>query len=146
MKNEYDKIAEDFLKKTKTTFSALFVRNGKHFADDKDNRDIYLITLQRGDRIYKFNFGQSLNASGEYTYLNGGNFKKNIHFAIPTAYDVLSVLQKHEVGDFQNFCNDFGYDSDSIKAEKNYNLVVKVYENIKMLFSDIELEKLRKIN
>lgn len=62
----YEQQALDFLNKTNTEFTAAFVKNGKHFEDDKYERDIYKITLTRGNRKFSFNFGQSLNKSGEY--------------------------------------------------------------------------------
>ena len=62
--NEYEEQANKFLKDTNTTFKAEFLKHGLHFQDDKDTRDIYLITLQRGERVYKFNFGQSIAYSG----------------------------------------------------------------------------------
>ena len=71
MENEYDKQAEDFLKETETTFKAEFLKNGIHFQDDKDSRDIYLITLKRGDREYTFNFGNSINNSIKYRIVQG---------------------------------------------------------------------------
>jgi hypothetical protein len=64
--NNYEKQALDFLALTKTTFKCEFLKHGKHFENDKDTRDIYKITLERGKRSYSFNFGQSINCSGEY--------------------------------------------------------------------------------
>ena len=62
-KTEYDLKAEKFLRETKTEFESVFKRYGKHFDDETDFRDIYEITLKRGDRVFKFDFGQSINAS-----------------------------------------------------------------------------------
>mgnify|MGYP003149679356 FL=1 len=171
---EYEEQGKKFLKETNTEFKAEFLRNGIHFEGDKDKRDIYLITLKRGEREFKFNFGNSINASGEYTfinndgtreqinlkrndkgkpikrykgvYLNNGNSIKNDGFKVPTGYDVLSCLTKYDVGTFKDFCGEFGCDEDSIKAEKTYKLVVKEFDNIKMLYSDKEIEKLQEIN
>ena len=64
--SEYDLQAEKFLKETETTFKAEFLKNGKHFDSDDAPRDIYLITLKRGEREFNFDFGQSLNCSGKY--------------------------------------------------------------------------------
>ena len=170
--DEYEKKAKAFLKKTDTEFKAEFLRYGKHFTDDKVERDIYEITLKRGEREYKFNFGQSINVSGHYTFfgsegrkkihlkknikgllikrydgkmLNRGNSERNENFKEPNAYDVLSCLQKNEVGSFEDFCGDFGYDTDSRKAEQTYNTVVDEYKNVAMLWSEKELEELREI-
>jgi len=64
--NNYKKQAQDFLNQTQTTFKAEFIKNDFHFDGDKEKRDIYKITLQRGARKMVFNFGQSLNNSGFY--------------------------------------------------------------------------------
>jgi len=153
--NEYNKKAEQFLKDTNTEFKAEFLKNGLHFEDDKEPRDIYLITLTRENRIYKFNFGQSINNSGKYEKFCAGKrelfykykfeFTRNKKFKIPTAYDVLSCLQKSEIGTFKDFCEDFGYDEDSRKAEKTYKAVVEEFKQVKMLWSDSEIEKLQEI-
>ena len=82
-------------------------------------------------------------------FLNG-NFNPNsdtIHYPKePELYDILTCLTKYEVGTFENFCSEFGYDEDSRLAEKTYNAVVKEYEAMCRLFSDEELEVLQLIN
>lgn len=170
--NEYDEQAEKFLKKTNTSFKSEFIKYDKYFPDDEDKRDIYQITLTRGERKYSFTFGNSINASGHYIYfsckgrerihleknekgllklrwngemLNRGNSEKNENFKEPTAYDVISGLTKYDVGTFENFCSEFGYDIDSMMAHRIYCNVVKEYDNLKMLYSDEELEKMSEI-
>ena len=169
---DYQKQGKDFLKETNTTFKAEFLRYGKHFDDDKENRDIYKITLSRKGRSYSFNFGQSINASGRFIivyhsdefprgtrihdkaelnksrnrYIGFGRYyENNKDFAEPTPYCVLAGLQRNEVGTLEDFCDEFGYDTDSRKAEKVYNAVVNEYNNLKMLFNDKELEKMAEI-
>jgi len=46
----YEKQAIDFLAKTNVAFKTEFVKNAPYFADDKNSRDIYQITLTRGER------------------------------------------------------------------------------------------------
>ena len=130
-KSEYDQQAENFLSKTKTEFKAKFIKNGLHFIDDKQPRDIYKITLKRGDREFKFNFGQSISDS-----------EKGIK---PRAYEVLACLQKYEVGSFADFCGEFGYNEDSRKAEKIYKAVLNEFMNLQRLYSDEEINLLREI-
>lgn len=169
----YEQQALDFMDSTDTTFTAEFLENGKHFDDDKDVRDIYKITLKRGERKYSFNFGQSIINSqyyqdirikertytlsggcrtGKYSindiykYTSGGNDLKLIKGKIPTAYDVLTCIEKYPVYDFNDFCSNYGYDTDSRKAYKIYKAVKKESENIHILFNDHELELLREIN
>jgi hypothetical protein len=128
---DYDKQAESFLQKTNTLFSVKFLKNDLYFADDKEARDIYEITLERNDRRYTFKFGQSIKCS---------ELREK-----PSAYDVLSCLTKSDVGTFEDFCSEFGYDTDSRKAEKTYKAVVDEYNNLKRLYSDEQLSELQEI-
>ena len=166
---DYEAQAQKFLEKTKTDFKAVFLKHDKYFNDDKESRDIYEITLKRGEREYKFRFGNSINASGRFIVfspdgrkkyndlkqankdhgspmLTRGEYNKNKNFKEPSAYDVLAALQKYDTGNFEFFCSNFGYDTDSIKALKTYNAVVEEYNNLKMLFNEEEMELLREIN
>jgi len=169
----YEQQAIDFLAKTNTAFTAEFLKNGKHFPNDKEVRDIYKITLKRGQRTFSFNFGQSIMNSQYYqdpikerTYtLNGGartgnysindvekykngfpiNAIKLIKGTAPTAYDVLTSLTKYDPGTFDDFCSEFGYDEDSKSAEHTYNAVKEEYLKVISLFTDEEIEQLREI-
>lgn len=80
-----------------------------------------------------------------HNYSNSKEIIKNDNFKIPSAYSILSCLQKYEIGTFKNFCDDFGYDTDSIKASKVYEAVTKEYLEIKTLFNDKELEEMAEI-
>lgn len=131
--SEYQKQANDFLSKNNITFKAKFLKNDYHFSEDKDTRDIFNVTFSREGKKFSLRFGQSLNDS-DY---NGGN--------PPTPYDVLACIQKYEVGNFQNFCGDFGYDTDSRKAEKIYKAVCKEWEKVNTFFSESELIELQEI-
>ncbi len=129
--DEYNKQAEKFLKETGTEFKVKFVKNGLYFDDDTEPRDIYLITLNRGYREFSFKFGQSIN-----------NNEKQIK---PTAYDFLSCVEKYGYINFEDFCNEFVYDKDSRKAEKTFKAVQEEFNKIRMLFNDLEIEKLQEI-
>jgi hypothetical protein len=178
----YEQQAADFLAQTETTLTVNYLKTGKYFDDDKDERDIYKCELKRGNRSYKFNFGQSIADSGFYyqyksnkrqfpldrkwldkDYFKGkslgltGTIKMKdgcftphldtIHYPIaPTAYSILSCLTKYDCGSFEDFCNEFGYDTDSKKAEKTYNAVKDEYMNVCALFTDKEIEQLQEIN
>lgn len=173
---EYDKQAKDFLAKLGIEFKCEFLRHAKHFADDKEPRDIYKLALIRGNRSRSFEFGQSTAKSGFYytigrqinalprelmgkkglnayikTKLNWGfmdNKKSDvIHYPeAPTEYDLLACLTKYDVGTFEDFCGEFGYDTDSRKAEDTYKAVKEEYEKVCALFTDEELTELQEIN
>ena len=152
----------------KLEFECKFLENKFYFADDKKKRDIYEITLKRGNRKYTFKYGQSINNSQYYkdiindrTYtLDGGCRTGNYSITDitkyiaegtglqliagenPKLYNILVCLQKYEVGTFEEFCSEFGYDVDSITAKKTYKAVVKEYDKLCSLFNDYELELL----
>lgn len=65
---------------------------------------------------------------------------------IPSAYSILACLIKNDPGDFENFCGEYGYDSDSRKAYTTYENVNEEWEGIKGLFTDEEIEQLSEIN
>ena len=173
--SKYSEAAELVAKEFGIKMTAEFVANKKHFDDDEEDRDVYSIKLCVGSRVYKFEFGQSLNNSGFYvlrgkrkTYLDrtkiktrqdairhinifGGGvmFDANvdkIHFpTVPTMYDILVCLTKYDPDSFENFCSEYGYDTDSRKAEKTYNAVCDEWLNVSRLFSDEQLEVLQLI-
>lgn len=80
---------------------------------------------------------------------NCGDLVKNTAYEIPTAYSVLACLQKSDPGTFEWFCREFGYDSkplmDYPKVRQIYESVLNEYQNVKMLFSDEEIEMLCEI-
>lgn len=171
----YEQQAQEFLDNTQTSFFAKYLKTGKHFDDDKEERDIYEIELKRGKRLYKFNFGQSLNDSGfyytkgrqkiaidrayldkpnlsalikgkDYNFLNNGK-SDIIHYPkSPTPYNVLACLTKSDPGTFEDFCSEFGYDTDSKRAERTYNAVREEWYNVSRLFTDKEIEAMQEIN
>ncbi len=127
---DYQKEANDLAKKLGIKLTEVSKQFKKHFADDTEQRWVFKMKLQRGKKSYTFEFGQSIN-SGEKT---------------PTMYDVLSCFQKYDTGTFENFCGDFGYDSDSRNAEKIYKAVSKEYEAMTRLFNSEELDMLQEIS
>ena len=64
----------------------------------------------------------------------------------PTDYDILTCITKSDPGLFDDFCDDFGYDNDSIKAQKTYFAVQQEWNQVRALFNETELEQLAEIN
>jgi hypothetical protein len=129
MENEYEVKATSFLKQTETTFKAKFFKHDHYFTGDKDQRDIYKVTLRNKKGSYTFTFGQSIANTGKQ----------------PSAYSVLACLTKYDVGSFDDFCSEFGYDTDSMSDLKTYKAVAKEYQSLKRLFTDEELELMSEI-
>lgn len=127
---DYQKQANDFLKKHGIKFSGKYIDHAKHFEDDKDYRDIWLLTLRRNGKQVSFRFGQSINNTGE----------------MPTSYDLLACLTKCDPESFEWFCSNYGYDTDSRKAKRTYKEVMKEWEKVNSFFTSTELEELQEIS
>jgi hypothetical protein len=135
MMNEYKKMAEDFCKETNTKITITYkdtVQNPWDATDYTANwwHDVYRVRIDRNHKTYSFNFTASKHAT-----VNGKR---------PTKYDILACLTKYDPCDFDNFCAEFGYNNDSIKAYKTYKAVQKEYNNVIRLFSDV-MERLEEI-
>ncbi len=129
MNTDYNKQALDFCDKFGVKIYAQFVRHAKYFDDDVQTRDVYEIVLKRGQLEYIFEFGQSI-----------------VNYGIPpTAYDILACVEKGGPQCFKDFCDSFGYDSDSRKAEKLWKKWIYEADNIERLFCDC-IEELQEIN
>ena len=63
----------------------------------------------------------------------------------PSAYDVLTCLTKYDPGTFKDFCADFGYSDDSIKALETYRAVQDEWSEVVLMFNDC-LDELMEIN
>jgi hypothetical protein len=127
--NHYEIFATDFADRIGLTIKIGAPTYGKHFGDEDQERFIFPVTLLRGGKSYRLKFGQSLR-------------EKNTP---PTAYDILACLTKYNPESFEFFCANYGYDTDSRKAEKVYKKVLKEWEGVQRIFSDV-LEQLADIN
>lgn len=142
MLTNYQKEAADLLNSFGIKFSTKFIAHDFHFEEDKQTRDIFRVTFSRRvpvtvagnlhqvSKRFSLRFGQSIANSG----------------TAPDSYDVLSCLQKYDVGSFEDFCSEFGYDTDSRRAEKTYRAVVKEWKKVSAFFSPYELEAIQEIN
>ncbi len=63
----------------------------------------------------------------------------------PSEYSVLSCLTKYDPGSFEDFCREYGYDSDSKTADRVYSGVKKEWLNVCRIWNDSEIEELCEI-
>lgn len=126
--NEYQKQALIFQIKYKVGFKTEWLKYGKHFEDDKQPRHIFKVTLSRNGKRFSFNFGQSIADDAKH----------------PDLYSVLACLTKYDVGTFEDFCNDFGYEMYNESSMKIYKAVCKEFSNVEKLFGDC-LDELQEI-
>lgn len=119
----------------------------------------YAVTISReGKKPYTFDFWSSINDTykSEVAFIaEDPNMRKVDMVRVkksaikPSEYGILACLSSN-VGahdwTFQEFCDSFGYDSDSRRAEKVYNAVCDQSRALARLFSEEELDKLSEIN
>lgn len=129
----YQQHAAELLQKFGVKFSTKFLEHGRHFPEDKESRDIFGVTFRRGSSSFSLRFGQSINNSD-----HAGS-------TAPTSYDVLAGIIKNDPGTFEDFCGDFGYDTDSRTAERTYKAVVKEWQKVNRFFTSEEIEQLQEI-
>jgi hypothetical protein len=132
----YEQQALDFLNATNTSFSIYHKKYGVHFAGDTQARHIFRVTLKNDIHRYSFDFGQSIAAGS----------------TPPNAYDVLACLTKYDPESFEDFCASYGYEQYNDYGRTNkvalrvYNAVVKEFENVCLLWDDVQIEQLQEIN
>ena len=126
--NTYQQQAENFAQKHGVALQILSSEY-KSMWGEKQSRTVFKLRLKRNGKSYTFEFGQSI--------VNGSTD--------PSMYNVLACLTKYYVGSFEDFCSEFGYDTDSRKAERTYKAVCKEFAAVERLFSDV-MEELQEIN
>lgn len=176
METNYEKQATDFLEKTGCKMTITYKENRRYFPDDKEARDVYDVKIERGSRVWKFEFGNSIKNSefvavyGKTKYPIPASFreKSNSEIALyvkwnlqsdfgtvkadriirpvpPSEYSVLACLTKFDPGSFEDFCSEYGYDSDSKTADRVYAAVKEEWLNVCRIWSDSEIEELCEI-
>jgi hypothetical protein len=124
--------------------------HGKHYRCTVSGKD-------RGHVAYDFwncYADEEYNALGSKRYRNGETpFKFEIGKKpsmsakkTPTAYDLLACIEKNEPGTFKDFCGDFGYSDDSMKAFDVYRAVQEEYAKFRRFFTAEEIAEAQEIS
>lgn len=168
MKNEYTQQANDFLKRARATIKIEFqgVTINRNWDDKKRNLYEVTLTTPRGNYIFDFwdsiyntelcamSVKQYAEKRYKIRYDDLDSQEKNTaqkelkakkEEARPGAYDILATMTKYDPGTFEDFCGEFGYDTDSRKAEAIYFAVQKEYNNLTRIFTDEQMEELEEI-
>jgi len=107
-----------------------------YFDDDKESRNVYTVTMIFNGKQVSYTFGDSINNTqkGELPDKNG---------IIETmTSDYYYTIENYP--NFEDFAGEFGYDKDSIKAEKIYKACLFNGVKFHKLFSDEDIEQIRK--
>lgn len=171
--NEYEQQATDFVKATGLTIKKRYQGHRPYFHDDKEQRAVWSIIFEReGRQSYTFTYGDSIANSYEAkdgwrrlsfqqvyrsplwkaaaesgTKQSIGGMSKSVTpvFPEPTDYDLLACMDGNGPISFSEFCADYGYDDDSIKARDTYIKVQEECAAMQRLFSEAELAQLSQI-
>lgn len=138
----YDKMAKDFLKDCNASIKMLYVgREVNSLWNESVERDSYIVNISTPKGNMQVKFWDSL--------YNTQRNKINKIRKIPTEYDVLSCLTTYDVGDFEDFLNDFEYEikakGDLKRFYKTYLLVKQENEDIHRIFTESQIEQLQEI-
>lgn len=168
--SEYEQQAIEFLEAANAEMFIKFGGTTKNeLWDEKENRNFYHVTIKtpRGEMALKFwdslNNTEKCNLSFEnycakfhHCYSNAMNLKEKIDAKrgyklykfqhMPKEYDILACLTKYDPGTFEDFCFEYGYDTDSRRAEIIYFLCQKEYKDLSRIFTAEQLEQLAEIN
>ena len=114
------------------------------FWDSIHNTEISTTTFEeyakkklKYNRVEDMSYGEKVKAKNDLTRLKAK--------AVPNEYDILACLQKYDVGTFEDFCSEFGYDEDSRTAERTYIAVIKEYKDLTRIFTEEQMEELSEI-
>lgn len=168
--DEYQKQAIEFLKEANATLDIRFVglsinKNWK----EKERRNLYEITLTTPKGSMIFDFWDSIYDTKistmdvkeyakkrfrcEYEYLTSYHqsicrkeISRKKKEATPNEYDILACLTKYDPGTFEDFCAEYGYCADSIRALTMYRDAQKEYSQLVRIFTPEQMEMLAEIN
>lgn len=157
---DYNKQAQDFLNSTKTTIEVVEI--GKLKPENWDSRPVKTlsVTLKNERHTYNFKFYCSLvdTYGPDLDWRHTSQYDPKYYAALKKwrkeqsekrknnyAYDVLACLFVDYSEDFEDFCSNFGYDTDSRKALDVYLAVRNETKNLKCLFTEDQLDLLHEI-
>ena len=144
--SKYVKQARDFLESCNATMDIMYLGTevNKDW-DEKRERDTYMVNIRTPKGNMQVKFWDSINNT-----IKNSDFRRINKLRIkPTAYDILSCLQKYDVGDFEDFIWEFGYEikkrGDLKRLQDTYNAVVKEYNDICRCFTPEQIEAMQEI-
>jgi len=134
----------------------------KYFDDDKEERLTGVFKIVRGSKSIEFDFGFSVNDTEIFTvkpitYTSNTKYHNKLwhvpaqlakqlqkdkqEFFDGLLYSCLSsVSSEYNCSiDFDDFCSDFGYNNDSIKAKKTWEACLKQSSKLQRIFNDDDI-------
>lgn len=146
MVDTYETEARDFMIRNNIKMSIIFKdREANRLWRDNAKRNRYSIYIKNTDtgEVMRVTFWDSIY--------------NTTHNITPTCYDILACLTKYDPGDYEDFCLEFGYETETenefgrltrnLNAYKIWKACCHEWEGVKRVFGEDEiLEELREIN
>ena len=116
--------------------------SGKYY-DGLHNTEISDMSLENYVRKYKKRYIETATPWERTDVLRELKYRKAN--AIPSEYDILAAVEKYSYDSFSDFCDTFGYSTDSICAMQTYLACGEEYAGLRRIFTEEQMEKLREI-
>lgn len=133
-----------FLKVMKDVTIKIEFLKRDHYFDDKYQRNIYKITISKGQKSISYTFGDSLVNTAEKAPINYDGKEKVNEDIQEFIYSILCCIKSdfyfYCPSNFEEFCDEYGYNNDSIKDKKLFKRCQKMTEDLQFLFTDDEIQ------
>lgn len=144
--SEYVKQAKDFLASCNATMKMMYLgKEANATWDETRERDTYMVNIVTPMGNMQIKFWDSIND----TINNVNRTRSGYSRKYPTEYDILSCLQKYDVGDIEDFICEYGYEikkrGDLKRIMNIYDAVIKEYNNIRRCFTEEQIEAMQEI-
>lgn len=142
--NTYTTEAREFLKRNGIEMRIVF-------KDQKANRDWDETALRNRYAVYIRN----TNSGEVMRVVFWDSIYNTTHNITPTCYDILACLTKYDPGDYEDFCSEFGYETENEfgrltrnpNAYKIWKACCHEWEKVRRVFGEGEtLEELQEIS
>lgn len=148
--NKYNKLANDFCLNTGTEITVRLSKEQKkpNWGTPVDNRHLhYIVEIKNKKGGFSFDYWGSINDYEKVYKYKDINYIKHLEAqkeVSPKPYDILACLTVF-YGNFEDFCDEFGYNTDSIQAQQTYFEVRRQTGSLLDMFTNDELNTLQDI-
>ena len=141
--SEYDQKALEFLNACPAELEIHYAGTApNHLWNDTKSRDRYSFVIRTQKGIMSGIFWDSLDNTKKRKIFDKAHKK-------PGAYEILSCLQKYDVGSLEDFVSEFGYvpqnAKDFTRIPRIYRATAQEYEDLCRIFTPEQLMLLREI-
>jgi hypothetical protein len=153
--SEKPEVLKAIMEEMKVSFKIIKV--GPFFDDDKEDRVQLMVTVARGNNTIKFPFGMSIRDTEILTWkphqeIHTGYSKvpmtaleinrERLRIKQGLLYSLLTTMRSEYYcpTPFEEFCSEYGYDSDSRKAEKLYQRCLEMSAELHKILNDEDVE------